>query len=80
MQTVPHLAEIPYVVVMYGPAYRYGINTYTHYKGQPYQDIDEQALQSGWKTLEKSSGLSWDEAREAVSEAYSRVSHNYAEA
>jgi hypothetical protein len=59
------------------PAYRYGYSSYgstsSNYRGKSFDDV-EHDLQGNWDSYRGSdSNLSWDDARPAVRDAYSRV-------
>jgi len=56
----------------YGPAYGYGVDAYTRFPGQHYDEIEEQ-LGRDWDTVRGDSGLSWERARHAVRDAWQHV-------
>lgn len=66
----------PYYVVgnsyeQYQPAYRYGVETYNRYHGQPFEGIDDAELRTGWEKLHAHySDLDWEHARSAIRAAY----------
>ena len=56
----------------YQPAYQYGYDTYSAYRGQRFDDVEEQ-LQRDWDTTRGSSRLAWGEAREAVRDGWHHI-------
>ncbi|MED5621848.1 glycine zipper domain-containing protein [Ideonella sp. BN130291] len=57
----------------YGPAYRYGVDSYTRTGGQRAWDESESDLATGWDSARGSSRLAWDDARHASRDAWHRV-------
>jgi hypothetical protein len=57
----------------YGPAYAYGVNTYTQYPGRSFDEI-EPDLQRDWGTARGTSRLEWERAKSASRDAWQRVS------
>ena len=57
----------------YGPAYRYGVDSYMRYPERHYDDI-ETDLAAGWHEARGESRLDWDRARAATRDAWQRVS------
>lgn len=57
----------------YAQAYRYGLQLFTQYGNREFTTLDETQLRSGWKKSDNNSALSWEEAREAVRDAYERL-------
>ncbi len=57
----------------YGPAYRYGVDSYGMYPGRSFDDA-ELDLSSMWGTARGTSSLSWDRAKGATRDAWNRVS------
>lgn len=57
----------------YGPAYRYGVDSYTRYPGRPIDELDLD-LSRGWDNAKGGSSLDWDKARHATRDAWQRVS------
>lgn len=54
----------------YAPAYRYGLDSYDRFPGQPLETIDTQ-LQGGWEANARyGSRLPWQHARPAVAHAW----------
>lgn len=71
-------SERPYVesgatFLDYGPAFGYGVDAYSRYPGEPYDEIEHQ-LARDWDTVRGDSGLSWERARHATRDAWQRVS------
>ena len=56
----------------YGPAYRYGVETYPKYRDRSFDDIDSE-LESGWDRARGASRLTWNEARYAAKDSVERV-------
>ena len=72
-----HYANRPYVdrgvpYSDYGPAYRYGWESYSRYHGRKYDDVESQ-LESGWDKVKGSSKLTWMKAKNAVRDAWHRI-------
>jgi hypothetical protein len=57
---------------VYRPAYRYGWESYTRYRGRKFEDV-ERELRDGWDGQKKGSTLSWRKAKNAVRDAWQRV-------
>lgn len=57
----------------YGPAYRYGYETYPKYHGRAFDEI-ERDLASDWDRVKGTSRLSWNEAKYATKDSFQRVS------
>lgn len=57
----------------WGPAYRYGVESYTRYPDRAYDDI-ENDLSAGWRDARGESRLEWDRAQHAARDAWQRVS------
>ena len=53
----------------YGPAYAYGYDSYSSYRGRPFNDV-ESDLERGWHTAKRDSRLAWSEAKEAVRDGW----------
>lgn len=58
----------------YGPAYDYGVNSYTKYPGRSFDDI-ETDLSRDWDAVRGASKLRWDQARNATRDAWERISN-----
>lgn len=57
----------------YGPAYGYGVDSYSKYPGRSFDDV-EPDLSKDWGTTRGDSDLSWDGAKHATRDAWNRVS------
>lgn len=56
----------------YGPAYGYGVSSYTKYPGRSFDDV-EADLSRDWNGARGASKLQWDEARQATRDAWERI-------
>ena len=56
----------------YGPAYNYGVASYSKYPGRSFDDIESE-LSENWDSVRGQSRLDWDDARVATRDAYDRV-------
>lgn len=56
----------------YGPAYRYGVETYPD-RGSAGFDVAEPELAAGWAQADRGSSLGWDRARHAVRDSWERA-------
>ena len=57
----------------YGPAYRYGIDSYDRYEGRPFDEI-EPDLEQDWERAKGKSKLAWQNAKHATRDSWERVS------
>jgi hypothetical protein len=57
----------------YGPAYRYGVDSYSLYNNRTW-DAAEADMASGWERAKGKSRLSWESAKHAARDAWNRVS------
>src|SRR6188768_3665855 len=57
----------------YGPAYSYGVNSYSKYPGRDFDDV-ESDLSRDWDSARGKSSLAWDRAKHATRDAWQRVS------
>lgn len=57
----------------YGPAYKYGVSSYTKYEGRHFDDI-ESDLARDWNAARGTSKLEWNRAKSATRDAWHRVS------
>lgn len=57
----------------YGPAYRYGYETYPKYHGRMFDDV-EPDLSRDWERFKGTSRLTWNEAKYATRDSFQRVS------
>ena len=58
----------------YGPAYRYGVNSYGLSKGGTFEQAEPE-LMRGWNGAKGTSGLTWDNAKDASRDAWQRLSN-----
>lgn len=56
----------------YQPAYKYGYDTYGQYRGQKFEDIEDQ-LERNWDSTRADSRLAWTEARGAVKDGWHHI-------
>lgn len=56
----------------YGPAYRYGYETYPKYEGRSFDEV-EGDLSRDWDSAKGSSRLTWNEAKYATKDSFKRV-------
>jgi len=57
----------------FGPAYRYGVDSYSKYQGRSFDDVDAD-LSRDWGSTRGSSTLDWERARPAARDAWQRLS------
>lgn len=57
----------------YGPAYAYGVSSYSRYAGRQFDDV-ESDLSRDWSRAKGTSSLTWDRAKLATRDAFHRVS------
>ena len=57
----------------YGPAYRYGVDSYGRYDGREFDDVENE-LSRDWQRAKGSSKLTWDNAKHATRDSWQRVS------
>ena len=57
----------------FGPAYSYGVNSYSTYAGRDWDDVEPE-LSSRWNVMRGNSSLEWDRAKHATRDAWNRVS------
>jgi len=57
----------------YGPAYSYGVNSYSKYPGRDFDDV-ESDLSRDWDRVRGTSSLTWERAKHATKDAWNRVS------
>lgn len=53
----------------YQPAYKFGYDTYGQYRGQRFEDVEDQ-LERNWDATRANSRLAWSEARGAVKDGW----------
>lgn len=56
----------------YGPAYRYGVSSYDTYRGRRFDEVEGE-LGRNWDTSRDRSQLSWDHAKHAVKDSWTRI-------
>ncbi|NUS39354.1 MAG: hypothetical protein HOQ02_10080 [Lysobacter sp.] len=56
----------------YQPAYQYGYDTYSAYRGQRFDDVEDQ-LQRDWDSTRGKSHLTWNDARDAVRDGWHHI-------
>lgn len=56
----------------YGPAYRYGYETYPKYHGRTFDEVEPE-LSRDWERAKGSSRLTWNEAKYATKDSFKRV-------
>lgn len=57
----------------YGPAYRYGVDTYGQYKGRSFEQAESELMRD-WDRAKGTSGLMWENAKYAARDAWNRLS------
>ena len=57
----------------YGPAYRYGVDTYGTYVGRPFDEV-EPTLARDWERSRGHSRLAWEKAKYATKDSWQRLS------
>ena len=70
--TRPYVAP-SYTYDDYGPAYRYGVDTYSRADGRKSFDELESDMATGWDSARGESRLAWDDAKLASRDAWHRV-------
>ncbi len=61
----------------YAPAYAYGTTVRSQYAGRSWDDSLESDIQSGWGNAKDKSRLSWEQAKDAVRDAFDRTDRTY---
>jgi hypothetical protein len=56
----------------YGPAYRYGVDSYSKYPNRSFDDVEPE-LSRDWGTSRGKSSLEWERAKHASRDAWHRV-------
>ena len=56
----------------YGPAYRYGSDSYAKHSGRKFEDV-ETDLARDWSQIRGKSSLEWEHAKHATKDAWDRV-------
>lgn len=57
----------------FGPAYRYGVDSYAKYQGRSFDEVDAD-LSRDWGSIRGKSSLDWERARPAARDAWQRLS------
>lgn len=57
----------------YGPAYRYGVDTYGKSNGRTFEQVEPELMRD-WQRAKGTSKLSWDNAKHATRDSWQRVS------
>ena len=57
----------------YGPAYRYGVDSFGRYEGRPFDEV-ETDLERDWERAKGKSNLAWQNAKHATRDSWQRVS------
>ena len=57
----------------YGPAYGYGVSSYGQYPGRTFDQVEAE-MSRDWTAGRGNSSLGWDRAKDAVRDAWNRVS------
>jgi len=57
----------------YGPAYRYGVDSFGRYEGRPFDEV-ETDLERDWERAKGKSKLEWQNAKHATRDSWQRVS------
>jgi len=57
----------------FGPAYRYGVDSYAKYQGRSFDEVDAD-LSRDWGSTRGKSSLDWERARPAARDAWQRLS------
>ena len=61
----------------YGPAYSYGDNVRAQYAGRAWDDSLETDAGQGWEAAKAKSRLTWEQAKDAVRDAFDRSDRTY---
>jgi hypothetical protein len=59
----------------YQPAYRYGVDAYSRFNGRRFNTISDAELRADWERT-GTSDMDWNDARDAVRDAYERMYNN----
>jgi hypothetical protein len=57
----------------YGPAYRYGVDTYGRYKGRTFEQAEPELMRD-WDGAKGTSKLTWENAKHAARDSWQRLS------
>ncbi len=61
----------------YGPAYAYGSSVRNQYAGRKWDDSLEADIRQGWESAKAKSRMTWEEAKDAVRDAFDRTDRTY---
>lgn len=61
----------------YAPAYDYGNNARRQYAGRQWDDALEADIRQGWEATRAKSRMNWEEAKDAVRDAFDRSDRTY---
>ena len=61
----------------YNPAYAYGDDVRARYVGRKWDDSLESEIRDGWETAKAKSRLTWEQAKDAVRDAFDRSDRTY---
>lgn len=61
----------------FAPAYAYGTAARSQYAGRTWDDSLESDIRSGWEKAKDKSQLSWEQAKDAVRDAFDRTDRTY---
>ena len=61
----------------YGPAYTYGDSVRAQYNGRQWDDSLESDARQGWESAKAKSRLTWEQAEDAVRDAFDRSDRTY---
>lgn len=57
----------------YGPAYGFGVTSYGRYPGRSFEEVEPE-MAGSWSADRGGSSLSWERAKQAVRDAWNRIS------
>jgi hypothetical protein len=63
----------------YEPAYHYGYDLQSRYRGKRFEDINESELERDWESMKSKTKQTWQDAKDAVKDAFNRASSKYKE-
>ncbi|MHB0971964.1 MAG: hypothetical protein ACYC7A_18125 [Thermoanaerobaculia bacterium] len=61
----------------YAPAYRFGLDSHSRYRDRRWDDSLESDLRSDWEKNRGTSSLKWEQAKNAVKDAFDRSDRTY---
>ena len=56
----------------YGPAYRYGVDTYARYEGRSFEQAEPELMRD-WDRAKGTSRLTWEDAKHPARDAWQRL-------